>query len=169
MKNIIKGLLLIGSGLAFNAYGADGSADIELRLVHGTCNLSADNKSMSVALGNISRTELAPMGTVSKPVDFVIRAADCVPGMTVYYRFDGTSAGQMGAFALDDDSEAQGIGVRISDMYRVKGPGERYGAVSIPGKDGIVSMQFNAQYISLANNIIPGDANATVQLSIVYE
>lgn len=84
MKNIIKGLLLVGGGLAFSAYAADGSVDMELTLSHGTCNLTAGSKNMQVALGNISRTELTSIGATSKPVDFTVEATDCAPGLAVF-------------------------------------------------------------------------------------
>ncbi|WP_268606136.1 fimbrial protein, partial [Escherichia coli] len=115
MKNIIKVLLLVSGGLTFNANGADGSFDFELKLVHDTCNLTAGSKNMQVQLGNISRAELASIGATSKPVDFTIRATDCAPGLAVYFRFDGETSQNWEAFALDVESVAEGVGVQLND------------------------------------------------------
>lgn len=111
MNNIIKGLLLVGSGLAFSAYSADGSVDFELKLAHGTCNLTAGSKNMQVQLGNISRAELASIGATSNPVDFTIKGTDCAPDLTLWFRFDGVATSQNDkAFALDSGSVAEGLG-----------------------------------------------------------
>ncbi|MEG9670042.1 fimbrial protein [Serratia bockelmannii] len=174
MKNIIKGLLLAGSGLAFNAYAADGSVDIEVTFVHGTCNLTAGSKNMQVALGNISRAELASTGATSKPVDFTVEATDCVPGLTVWFRFDGVAADQNNkAFALGSGSVAEGVGVQVADVSSyeeyVKIPNSTSGYGEIPGKDGTFSQPFNARYIALTDKVTPGTANATIQLNLVYD
>ncbi|MFI2946599.1 fimbrial protein [Serratia nematodiphila] len=174
MKNIIKGLLLAGSGLAFNAYAADGSVDMELTLAHGTCNLTAGSKNMQVALGNISRTELASTGATSKPVDFTVEATDCVPNLTVWFRFDGVAAGQNDkAFALDSGSVAEGVGIQLADIGNsdeyVKTPNTTYGYGRIPGKDGTFSKPFQARYIALTDKVTPGTANVTTQLNLVYD
>ncbi|EIV2914052.1 fimbrial protein [Serratia bockelmannii] len=173
MNNIIKGLMLVGSGLAFSAYAADGSVDMELTLAHGTCNLTAGSKNMQVALGNIARTELASIGATSKPVDFTVEATDCVPYLTVWFRFDGVAADQNNkAFALGSGSVAEGVGVQVADVSSyeeyVKTPNSTYGYGEIPGKDGTFSKPFQARYIALTDKVTPGAANATTQLNLVY-
>ncbi|BEN41639.1 type 1 fimbrial protein [Serratia marcescens] len=174
MKSIIKGLLLVGSGLTFSAYAADGSVDMELTLAHGTCNLTADSKNMQVQLGNISRAELASIGATSNPVDFTIRATDCAPGLSVEFRFDGVATSQNDrAFALDSGSVAEGVGVQLNDSdyggSNIKYPNYSYGYQSNPGKDGTFSKAFQARYIALAEKIIPGTANVTTQLNLTYD
>ncbi|BEO44092.1 type-1 fimbrial protein, A chain [Serratia marcescens] len=173
MKNIIKGMLLVGSGLAFSAYAADGSVDMELTLAHGTCNLTAGSKNMQVALGNVSRTELASVGATGKPVDFIIKATDCVPNLTVWFRFDGVAAGQNAkAFALDSGSVAEGVGIQLADTdlseEYVKTPNSINGYGNVPGKDGTFSKPFQARYIALTDKVTPGTANVTTQLNLVY-
>lgn len=169
MKNIIKGLLLIGSGLAFSAYGADGSVDFELKLVHDTCNLTAGSKNMQVPLGDISRTELASIGAASKPVDFTIKATDCAPGLPVYFNIHGSASNRHErnkTFKLDSDSVATGVGVQVA----LDG-GEwetEYIFVGRSNADGSVSKLFKARYIALADKVTPGSANATVQFNLLY-
>ncbi|WP_085337131.1 fimbrial protein [Serratia marcescens] len=174
MKNIIKGLLLAGSGLAFNAYAADGSVDIEVTFAHGTCNLTAGSKNMQVVLGNISRTELASVGATSNPVDFTIRATDCAPGLSVGFRFDGVATSQNDrAFALDSGSVAEGVGVQLNDGNNVndyiKYPNSSSGFWRTPGEDGTFSKPFQARYIALTDKVTPGTANVTTQLNLVYD
>lgn len=174
MKNITKGLLLVGSGLAFSAYAADGSVDMELTLAHGTCNLTADSKNMQVQLGNISRAELASVGATSNPVDFTIKATDCVPMLTIWFRFDGVAASQNDkAFALDSGSVAEGVGVQLNHAeysQPVKVPNSYYGGYGrTPGEDGSFSIPFNARYIALSDKVTPGTANVTTQLNLVYD
>ncbi|BEN79881.1 Fml fimbriae subunit [Serratia marcescens] len=173
MNNIIKGLLLVGSGLAFSAYSADGSVDFELKFAHGTCNLTAGSKNMQVQLGNISRAELASIGATSNPVDFTIKGTDCAPDLTLWFRFDGVATSQNDkAFALDSGSVAEGVGIQLADTdysnKYVKTPNSTSGYGKTPGKDGTFSKLFQARYIALTDKVAPGTANVTTQLNLVY-
>ncbi|MEL5445477.1 MULTISPECIES: fimbrial protein [Serratia] len=172
MKNIIRGLVLVGSGLALSAYAADGSVDVELTLVHGTCNLTAGSKNMQVSLGDIPRAELVSIGATSKPVDFTVEGTDCAPGLTIWFRFDGVAASQnRDAFALGSGSVAEGVGIQLTDtgyVEYVKTPNSHFGLGSGPEKDGSFSKPFKARYIALTDKVTPGTANATTQLNLVY-
>ncbi|WP_380692179.1 fimbrial protein [Serratia marcescens] len=169
MKNIVRGLLLACSGLTFSVSGADGSVDLEMRLVHGTCNLTADSKNMQVLLGNISRTELASIGAVSKPVSFTIKGTDCVPDMVTWFRFDGTT-GEQDSFALNEESEAKGVGVQLleDDGIQAKRPNTDSGYGTYSRDNGTFSQSYQVQYIALSDKVTPGTANVTTQLNLVY-
>nr|WP_313258139.1 fimbrial protein [Serratia bockelmannii] len=170
MKNITRGLLLAYSGLIFSVSGADGSVDLEVRLVHGTCSLTTDSKNMQVSLGNISRTELASIGTVSKPVSFTIKGTDCVPDMVTWFRFDGTTDEQ-DSFALNEGSEAKGVGVRLLeyDGIQAKRPNASSGYGTYSDGNGTFSQSYKVQYIALSDQVTPGAANVTAQLNLVYK
>ncbi|WP_415422292.1 fimbrial protein [Serratia marcescens] len=170
MKNIIKGLLLVGYGLSFCAHGADGSVDLELKLVNDTCNLTSDSKNMQVLLGDVSRTELKSIGAASKPVEFTIKVTDCAPDIRVDFNIHGNAANRhkerRNTFELDSDSVASGVGVQVA----VDG-GEwesEYAFVGRANADGAISKVFKARYIALDDKIIPGRANAAVQFNLIY-
>lgn len=169
MKNIIKGLLLVGCGLSFCAHGADGSVDLELKLANDTCNLTSDSKNMQVLLGDISRTELASIGAGSKPVEFTIKVTDCAPGLFVSFNIHGSEYNRhdrRNTFELDSDSVASGVGVQVAvDGGQWE---SEYAFIGRANADGTISKVFKARYIALDDKIIPGRANAAVQFNLVY-
>ncbi|ASM23094.1 MULTISPECIES: fimbrial protein [Serratia] len=178
IRRIVQGLSTCLIGLACTAQGADGTIKTKVKFIQFTCNLTAASKNMSVPLGDINRSQLAKTGNLSSPVLFELKATGCPrtsKNTSVAVRFSGTAAaGDSQAFALDQDSVASGVAVKIANEsydgvydYFV-GPNVYWGRSFYPNSEGELTMKYAAQYVALDDHVTPGTANLTTQIDLYY-
>ncbi|HGP0344272.1 MULTISPECIES: fimbrial protein [Serratia] len=179
IKSIVQGLSICLIGLACAAQGADGTIKTKVKFIQFTCNLTAASKNMSVPLGDINRSQLAKTGSLSSPVLFELKATGCPRASkdtSVTVRFSGTAAAEDSqAFALDQDSVALGVAVKIANEsyngvydYFVMPNNNWWGRSFYPNSEGELTMKYAAQYVALNDHVTPGTANLTTQIDLYY-
>ncbi|WP_049208790.1 fimbrial protein [Serratia marcescens] len=153
-------------------YAADGNINVTGRIIEQGCNLTVESQVLSVLMGTIPRQYFKRPGMSSEPTPFTLYATGCPKERGVALKFDGAAAGiEPDLFALDKDSLAGGIAVRILGDYgghiQVVPGGKGY--TYYPEPDGSLKISGAAAYIATkAQTVTPGSANLTTQISLVY-
>ncbi|MEU0861379.1 fimbrial protein, partial [Streptomyces griseofuscus] len=125
--------------------------------------------------GQLTGASSRALNTIWEPS--AVQAASrgwCGPA-SVAVRFSGTAAaGDSQAFALDQDSVASGVAVKIANEsydgvydYFV-GPNVYWGRSFYPNSEGELTMKYAAQYVALDDHVTPGTANLTTQIDLYY-
>ncbi|BEN79880.1 fimbrial protein [Serratia marcescens] len=152
-------------------YAADGNINVTGRIIEQGCNLAVESQALSVLMGSIPRQYFERPGMSSDPTPFTLYATGCPKGRGVALKFDGAAAGENpGLFALDKDSLAGGIAVRILGDYGAHlqvVPGG-LGYTYYPEPDGSLKISGAASYVVSEQKVTPGSANLTTQISLVY-
>ncbi|HFF9486735.1 fimbrial protein [Serratia bockelmannii] len=153
-------------------YAVDGNINVTGHIIEQGCNLTVESQALSVLMGTIPRQYFERPGMSSDPTPFTLYATGCPKDRGVALKFDGAAAGENpGLFALDKDSLAGGIAVRILGDYGAHlqvVPGG-LGYTYYPEPDGSLKISGAAAYVATkAQNATPGSANLTTQISLVY-
>ncbi len=172
MKKIMPPLLLFSAAmLSPPLYAVDGSINVTGRIIEQGCNLALESQALSVLMGTIPRQYFERPGMFSDPTRFTLYATGCPKDRGVALKFDGAAAGENpDLFALDKDSLAGGIAVRILGDYgghlQVVPGGKGY--TYYPEPDGSLKISGAASYVASEQAVTPGSANLTTQISLVY-
>ncbi|MBH2770318.1 type 1 fimbrial protein [Serratia marcescens] len=178
MKKVIYGLLLSCFGAVFSAWASDATLKAEATFIHAGCNLTGESKTMTVPLGNVHRNDVIHSSYVYPTLYFKLKATGCPTdgSARVGIRFDGSGLNSIYGqyFYLDKESTAKGVHIVIgtydeSGYFNRIGPGEER-AGFVPDSLGEATLGFYTGYYTSGSNrdIVPGSANATVQISLVY-
>lgn len=177
MKKVIFGLLLSSFGTVFSALASDATLKSEVTFVHASYNLTDESKTMTVPLGNVSRKDVVYAQSTSY---FSLKATGCPPdgSARIGIRFDGSGLNSNFGkyFYLDKESTAKGVVIAIGgyfpaiNEYTSIGPGDERVYVT-PNSLGEATLYFYARYYNSSGyikDIVPGSANTTVQISLIY-
>lgn len=171
-KTLIAIALMASSTVVTSAFAADGSVNFTGSITDVACTVDTTTKNQDVFMGNIARTAFPVAGSLAAAKKFTLVLTNCpasVSGATV--RFDGTQvAGDNSILALTTGGDtAQGIGVQISDSTGKVVPLYEDSSVYPLVSSGVNNLEFKARYISLADDVTVGNANAVTQFTIVYQ
>lgn len=146
-----------------------GEINIQLRatVVDFTCYAETADNDKTVQLGRWPTKQLQNAGNTTPLVPFSLRLVGCPPG-SASITFSGKAASNPALLALKDSVMAQKVAIELRDRDRT------LLALATASQDiavdsyGNATLQFYANYIALADNPVPGTANADATFAINY-
>lgn len=177
MKNkLLNTLLLASAGLVTSGYAADGTIQFSGRITEVSCSLDVSSQNQTVNMGNVAINDLIQTSRAANK--FSIKINDCASSAnSVKVKFEGTSA----AGAADDtfaftnagqSGAAAGVGFFISDAIgatdgiKVNGESQPYSLVTGSGSSN--SLDFYVGSRKISDTIVPGQAQGSVQFTLLY-
>ncbi|WP_394521342.1 fimbrial protein [Pantoea sp. SGAir0184] len=164
LKHVAVALITL---LVASAQAADGTLNFTGTVTDKTCNITTTG---DVTMANLSHVQFPGKGSVSQPAEFKITLAACAAGVnTVSVRFDGTPAdGDNSIIALTTSGEtATGVGVQIREKDGTPIP-LLSDSKPVTVTSNAAEATFDAVYISTADSVGPGNANATATFNVFY-
>ncbi|EML0566229.1 hypothetical protein SR70_06575 [Klebsiella aerogenes] len=167
------GILVLALIITYNMPSAsayDGQLNFTGEITDQVCSVATDGN--NIDLGKISNKAFNGVGDYAGNSRFSIKLSDCPDSIkSVKVKFDGNpDNGNPEIIALTKGKKsATGLGVQITDIDS--------GVVSlgVPTRDfnikpgsTVNQLDFSARYISTAQDITPGQANATASFTITY-
>ncbi|RJT27977.1 fimbrial protein [Buttiauxella izardii] len=157
---------------AANASAAAGQVNFTGKILETGCDVVNTVASpLTVAMGQIAKSEFTAGNTLSAAQTFKIQLTNCpaaIPSARI--SFDGTPLnGDTSVLQLNaDNGVATGVGIQISDTAGVlplRQPSATYTLVS--GSD-MNDLAFTARYKAVGTAVTAGPANATANFSVIY-
>ncbi len=157
------------------AFAADGTINFFGEIVDAPCSTSPNSQVLTVPLGKVSRTALdGGAGKKATPASFDIELLNCgasAKGATL--TFNGTTDAtvtdnlSIGAGGMSGTS-ATGVAIELSDAAGTKIPvgSESAQYTLVQGNN---PLKFQAVYVSTADKVTVGTANATAQFTVNYK
>lgn len=161
--------LLLTSG----AYAVDGTINFTGSIVESTCSAAVTGTSGStVNLGNVSSTGFNAAGDVSGAQPFTIALTGCPTTGTnanksMAIQFAGTPD-QAKTSLLAVTGGATGVGIGIFNQEDDSQINLFSNSTAQAADNGNATFKFVAKYVSTANVVTAGQANADATFSIVY-
>jgi len=145
-------------------------------IVNAPCVVDVNSEGQTVRLGQYRTDSFKDVGSNSAPVDFTINLINCSAETykSASVKFTGsTPEGTNDVLALASiqagNKIAEGVGIQIlQDNTPVTVDGSE-GTAARTFNDGTNRLPFQARYLALNENIIPGEANASADFSITYQ
>ena len=173
MNNKIKTTALVASllGLPVLVNAADGTVNFAGTIVAQGCSINTLNQ--TVNMGNISASTLnGSAGLTTSGQAFTIEGNNCPNSLSAIV-FSGmqTPDNSSGLFALSDTTSAGGagnvaIGIYMDDDITLVENGESTALPQISNNN--LNQTFYAKYVSTADTVSPGTANASVTFTLEY-
>ncbi|MBD9383494.1 fimbrial protein [Achromobacter sp. ACM02] len=174
-KNTITKFALLATAAAISqtAWAEDGRINFIGEIVDAPCDVSPQATNLVVPLGKVSRTTLdGAVGKYSTPAQFELQLANCsatAKGASV--TFTGTADTintDTLAIGIGELGSATGVAVELRDSTQKK---IKLGAESpeYTLRAGTNNLKFGAVYVSTANTVTVGPANATAQFTVNYK
>lgn len=143
------------------------------QVVNAACVVSADSQNMTVLMGQVRSAMFHGMGDWSQPVPFQLKLEDCDTAVShnAGVLFTGVSDGKDPQVfeAGYGASAAQGVGLGIFDgAGNLVIPNTRPPWLA-PLQEGETILNYSAKYRATDRQILPGEANAQVWFSVVYQ
>lgn len=166
-------LILLFAGMLVNQAQADsslGEVNIELRgnVVDFSCYVETADENKTVQLGTWPTKQLRTAGSTTQSMPFTLKLNGCPPG-AASITFSGKQAsGNPGLLALIDTSGATNVAVELLDKDKTRLPLEQASQDVAVDANGNAVLTFFANYIALADNPQPGQANADATFMINY-
>lgn len=167
-RNSVAALVLLFSQAAMSASPL-GEINIELRgnVVDFSCTVETADSNKTVSLGTWPTKQLRIPGSTTMQVPFKLKLTGCPPG-SASITFSGTPASNPALLAVRDSVMAKTVAIELRDSDRSRITLENASQQAVIDENGDVTMQFYANYIALAENAQPGDANADATFTINY-
>lgn len=171
---VLAGCGLLASSVAMaegiQNIGSAGDVHFTISIRQGTCELEKSN--IDVNMGTITLSKPAIVGRELNQQAFSIGLKNCQDVARVYVTMDGTpDATNPDLFALDSGG-ATGIALKIKTKSGV----QQYpvSTKSTPVEhsiwfNGTNALNYIASYVPVKSDATSGQANATVNFSVVYE
>lgn len=192
-RTIISSLIATSALLAGTAQAANtvsgGTVNFEGRLVNAACALDTSTANQTVQMGQVRTSAFTKKGDKSPAVGFKITLTDCKVGPTTnpttptggtraddntvsigFSAVQETGLDNASVIALGAGTgTAKGIGLQIVD--RSGNPVKLDGTAStkVTLNDDKVEVPFNAYYISTADAVTSGKADATALFTLTYQ
>lgn len=146
-----------------------GEINIELRgnVVDFSCYVVTADSNKTVDLGRWPTKQLQTAGSTTPPTPFTIQLAGCPPG-SASITFSGPSVNGSSLLALNDSAMSQKVAIELRDKDRTPLALEKASQYMAVDSNGNATLQFYANYIALADNPLPGSANADATFTINY-
>lgn len=174
-------MTLIATGLSFlctiafakkatvTVYG--GQINYNGQVVNAPCVVSINSQNQQVVMGQVRSDEFSGLGSWSDAQSFTIELQDCDTSLssTVGILFRGVAdTNDPQVFQVGGGSAAKGIGLGIfNDKGQLIVPNSAPLTFQVLN-DGNNTVPFIAKYRETKMKIQPGDANATIDFSLVY-
>ncbi|MFC0226276.1 fimbrial protein [Serratia aquatilis] len=175
-KKLIAIAVLATSALTsgvFAAPGGDGTVRFTGEIIPQGCEVSADTKDQIVNLKKIAATAFPQSGATAGDKDFSIILTNCPTTVsTASVRFSGTQVpGNNAILALTTEpGVATGVGIQISDSNnRVINLFQDSTPANLVSGSVENELKFVASYVSTADIVNPGVANAVSNFTIAYQ
>jgi type 1 fimbria pilin len=176
MKTFIKSIvtatfLLTTSHSVFSADTGLGSVTFTGKILSAACKISIEGQTGNeVKLGEWPTSTFKAVGDKTIPQPFKLLVSDCLPG-TFNFNFTG-AADTNDANLLQVSGGADGVGIAIAnanaltDTVKINTASgtESNAALKIDGTKG--ELQLQAYYQSTLETVTPGEANATVRVTL---
>ncbi|CAI1835741.1 TPA: fimbrial protein [Serratia fonticola] len=171
-KKLIAIAILSGTVLASVAHAADGTINFTGNITDAACTITPTSAKQSVSLGTVNSAGLAGAGAVASSTKFGVTLTSCpaaVKGASV--KFDGpTDAANSSLLMLTAGEDvATGVGVGI---YEEDGstliPVSTASAPKQLSATADTTFNFIAKYVSTADEVTAGNANAVSDFTISY-
>lgn len=142
-----------------------------VNIAAGTCDAELPD---TVDMGEIYTTELMPSGKHGPKKGFDITLTNCVWVSGVKVQMDGEAASSNpDYFAITesgDETSATGIALEITDnTEEIIRPSQETNVYNIVQGSASTVLHFDADYVSVMDNITSGTANVTMTVSFDYE
>ncbi|MFZ1874903.1 MAG: fimbrial protein [Chania sp.] len=170
-KSLIATTLITGMALSSTVFAADGVIHFTGKVLDNVCNVSP---TLNVNMDDVSVDTLGVVGDRVKPKDFVLTLTDCPASLTTAkIQLDGTAdSSDLDIFQLDNAGQpgvASGIGLEIiSEFGAVIVPGGTTDPWALNTITGTNTLPFKASYKRTNDTVTAGDANVSVQFSVLY-
>jgi P pilus assembly protein, pilin FimA len=172
MKKHVFALTLIAGLFASAANAADGTINFTGSITDAACTVDSNSASQNVNLGTVSSKVFGAVGATASPTNFTIKLTSCpstVTGASV--KFDGTSdTTNTQLLKLASASTAKGVGVAIyeKDASTLVPMHSQSSRQTIDSAQTTNTLAFVAKYMSTADAVTAGTANASTDFTIVY-
>ncbi|KFK95713.1 MULTISPECIES: fimbrial protein [unclassified Serratia (in: enterobacteria)] len=170
-KSLITTALITGMVLSSTAFAADGVIRFTGKVTDNVCNVSP---TLNITMDNVSIDTLGTIGNRASQKDFSLVLTDCPASLlTAKVQLDGTAnPSDLELFQLDNVGQtgvASGVGLEIlSETGTVVVPGGTTPSVPLNTVTGINTLPFKAAYKRTSDAVAAGDANVSVQFSVLY-
>lgn len=169
-KLLITRMLITGMALSSTAFAADGVIHFTGKVVDNVCNVSP---TLNVTMDDVSIDIFHAIGDRANPKDFALVLTDCPDTLnTASIQLDGTAnASDLDTFQLDNAGQpgvASGVGLEVKSHSGVVAPGGATDPWPLDKVTGTNSLPFTASYKMTDDKITAGDANVSVQFSVIY-
>lgn len=146
---------------------ADGTINFTGSVIDTACVVTPTT---TVALGKISKGVFAAVGDTASPITFTISLATCPASLTgASVRFDGTTTGDAILALTGTTGVATGLGVAIYEKDSItRIPVGQSSAPVTLVSTGPNTLTYVAKYMSTAATVGAGTANASTNITIVY-
>lgn len=163
------------SGVAFfvaTQVQADPLVKVNLRfkalIVERTCTVAPDSRDVYVDLGKWATKDINNTGTKTRAIPFAIRLTDCT-AQNVSVAFRGQSdASSNELLALSKESSAKNVAIEILDKEKKRLALDKFNTPEKVEANKSVQLNFFANYISTADQVLAGTANSTATFVIQY-
>ncbi|WP_274242165.1 MULTISPECIES: fimbrial protein [unclassified Enterobacter] len=171
MKKVLLPILLT-VGLQGVANAADGTIEFTGSIISPPCTLDSAKSNISVPLGVYTSDALAGKGTETTAQDFDIVLTNCSTDKfsAVQTRFNFTPDSTDNQYiAITGSDSASGVAIKLmeQDGTLIK-PNSESTAVQLPEGEGL-SLSYKASYISTADTVTEGSANANGTFELMYQ
>lgn len=170
MKRILPLFLLLGINSLANA--ADGTINFTGTIINPPCTLELSDSMISVPLGDYTTDALAVKGTETTAKNFEIVLTGCSTEefSAVQTRFNFNEDSTDGRFiSINGPDSASGVAIKLMDEEgTLISPNTESKAVLL--EDGApLRLSFKASYISTADTVGKGSANANGTFELLYQ
>lgn len=172
--NRILYLCLIGCCIS-SSYAANVRINLNGTVKVNSCAVSVNSKDKYVFLGSWATKQFFTVGITTMPIQFMINLEQCngaQSGVTaISLSFDGpVDANNSNLFRLNGMSTAKNVGIALLDENKKIIPPKTSSKIyNIPTNMSSPSFTFYGQYMSTADHVTSGSANADVTFSLTYQ
>jgi len=181
-KTIIAALLPLAFFTSHHAFAEDevtppapitvngGTVQFGGSIVNAPCAIDTGAAGLSVDMGQYRVSDFATTGDVSGLTPFNIALSNCAA--ETYTRAAVTFSGSTATGnnkALSVNGGAGGVGIQILQNHTPLAVDGSAASTPASLNEGSNMLTFQAQYISLANAVTPGAANATANFTVTYQ
>lgn len=173
MHNLRLLAISLAAGLVAGSARADsplGEINIELRgnVVDYSCYVETGDDNKTVQLGTWPTKQLRTTGSTTQSMPFTLKLNGCPPG-SASITFTGKKVdGNPALLALNDASSATSVAVELRDKDKTQLPLDQTSQDVPVDANGNASLTFFANYIAVADNPQPGQADADATFMINY-
>lgn len=171
MKKLLLPILL-AVGMHGIANAADGTIEFTGSIISPPCTLDSANTNINVPLGVYTTDALAGKDTETTAQDFNIALTDCSTDKfdAVQTRFNFTPDSSDSKYiAITGSDSASGVAIKLmeQDGSLIK-PNSESKAVPLPAGQAL-NLSYKASYISTAETVTEGSANANGTFELMYQ
>lgn len=171
MKKVLLPIFLV-IGMQGIANAADGTIEFTGSIISPPCTLDSTKSNIRVPLGVYTTDALAGKGTETTAMDFDIVLTNCSTDKfsAVQTRFNFTPDSSDNQYiAITGDDIASGVAIKLmeQDGSLIK-PNSESKAVQLPDGQGL-NLSYKASYISTAETVTEGSANANGTFELMYQ